>query len=93
MFFFSGDGVFVCDCGLKSPDRAEFMARIPKSTWCLVDSNRGLITVPFFLTALGLFIVQASSPRSNRIDWTNKTSKPVMRFFMKPWDLIELLVG
>jgi hypothetical protein len=93
LFFFSKDGVFKCDFTLGSIDEYEFMTFVPKSTWCLVDSNRDLISVPVFITSLGLFIVQAASPRFHRVDWVDKAARPVMRFFMKPWELSELFVG
>ena len=93
LFFLSEDGVFSCDYNQRIPFRHEFMSRVPSTTWCLVDSNRGLMMVPPFLTDLGLFIVQVSSPRSNNVDWIKKALRLIFRFYMKVWDLTELLVG
>ncbi|KAM6494818.1 hypothetical protein JOM56_009441 [Amanita muscaria] len=74
-------------------DDNEFKSQFDPSTWCLIDSNQHLNTVPGFIQDLKLFIVQASSPSSYRFEWTKKATGPVSRYFMKSWTLSELLVG
>jgi len=70
---------------------------IPDSTtekyWCLVDSNENLVTVPGAISSLGAFIVQSISPRENRTQWSNKSSRPLNHYFMKEWDLPELIMA
>ena len=38
---------------------------LPRTTWCLVDSNTALESVPDHILNLDLFLIQATSPRSN----------------------------
>ena len=94
LYFFSKEGVFKCNCSPGHiPNPCEFRRRIPESTWCLIDCNQDLVGVPMFIQQLRLFIVQASSLRSDHLKWTNKATSLVIRYFMKPWTLSELIVG
>ena len=68
-------------------------SRVPPATWCLIDFNLDVSTVPTFIQDLGLFIVQSSSPRQDHLEWTKKQSRATMEYFLKPWTLSELLVG
>jgi hypothetical protein len=92
LYFFSEDGVFetYCGSGVKATD---LRRQIPESTWCLIDSNRSLMDVPTFITDLGRFIVQASSPRAGRVAWKDKSNRSVIQYYMKPWSLSEILAG
>lgn len=70
---------------------------IPPGTWFLVDSSRKLTEVPVELSdlcdSLGGFIIQAASPRTERVDWRKKASKVVRVFWMASWSLEELIAG
>jgi len=88
LYYFANDGVYRINL-IPSPIDAQFH----ESTWCLIDSNQSLGTVPVFIQDLGLFIVQASSLSPGHLKWARKTTGPVLQYFMKPWSLSELLVG
>ncbi|KIL65205.1 hypothetical protein M378DRAFT_162471 [Amanita muscaria Koide BX008] len=92
LYYFANDGVFKIDLtrGLIATD---FKSQFDRSTWCLIDSNQSLDTVPGFIQDLDLFMVHASSPRPHRFEWIKKATRPVARYFMKSWTLSELLVG
>ena len=92
LYYFADDGVYVINF-TPSSIATDVKSQFHKSTWCLIDSNQSLDTVPVFIQDLGLFIVQASSPRPHRYAWTDKVTRPVLRYFMKSWTLPELLVG
>jgi hypothetical protein len=92
LYYFTQDGVFELNLtGYFIATR--FRSQIPRSTWCLIDSNQDLSTVPVFIQDLNLFIVQSSSPRQDRLEWTKKQSRTTMDYFLKPWTLSELFVG
>jgi hypothetical protein len=90
LYYFTEDGVFRLDPS-GSFDPTDF--QVSPSTWCLIDSNQELSTVPVFIQDLNLFIVQSSSPRQDRLEWTKKQSRETMDYFLKPWTLSELFVG
>jgi hypothetical protein len=92
LHYFADDGVYLIDLTPK-PIATNFKSQFDKSTWCLIDSNQSLDTVPVFIQDLDLFIVQASSPRPHRYAWIDKATRPVLQYFMKSWTLPELLVG
>ena len=73
---------------------AGFLVHTPlKSSWYLLDSNRSVLSPPEEITPLLCFIVEAASPRRDRIDWTNKNNAPIDRLFMYPFTLSELLTA
>jgi hypothetical protein len=99
LYYFAEDGVYLINL-IPSPIATN--AQFDSSTWCLVDSNQSLDTVPVFIQDLDLFIVQASQsrypvchtpPRPDRSAWIDKATRPVWQYFMKSWTLPELLVG
>jgi hypothetical protein len=92
LFVFDDKGVHQLKYS-ASTDALEFKAEFAQSTWCLIDSNLTLTTVPGFILDLGFFIVQASSPRPERIEWVKKVSQPVLEYFLKPWTPSELIMG
>jgi hypothetical protein len=92
LYYFADDGVSLINLA-SSPIATNFKSQFHQSTWCLIDSNQNLDTVPVFIQDLDLFIVQASSPRPHRYAWIDKATRPVLRYFMKSWTLPELLVG
>jgi hypothetical protein len=92
LFVFDDKGVHKLKYS-SSTDAFEFKAGFAPSTWCLIDSNLRLNTVPGLILDLVLFIVQASSPRLDRIEWTKKESQPVLKYFLKPWTVSELILG
>jgi hypothetical protein len=92
VYYFGPEGAFL----LKISDAdqnaaAEFSKVLPRSTWCLVDSNAELQEMPMFIRHLPLFAIQAASPRWSRIKWGNKHK--IMLYYMKPWSLTELIIG
>ncbi|KIM46478.1 hypothetical protein M413DRAFT_8313 [Hebeloma cylindrosporum] len=66
---------------------------ITDDSWCLVDSNDRLPEVPKAITALRKFIIQTTSPHAERTDWWTKFPRRVYRFFMREWDLQELIAA
>lgn len=92
LYYFADNGVFLIHL-IPGLIAINFKSQFSPSTWCLIDSNQSLDTVPVFIQDLDLFIVQASSPRTHRFEWTKKATSPVRRYFMKSWTLSELLVG
>jgi hypothetical protein len=90
LYYFADDGVYLINL---TPSLIATNFKFHKSTWCLIDSNLSLDTVPVFIQDLDLFIVQASSSRPHRYAWIDKATGPVYQYFMKPWTLPELLVG
>jgi hypothetical protein len=89
LYYFADDGYLIN----LTPSLIATNFKFHKSTWCLIDSNLSLDTVPVFIQDLDLFIVQASSSRPHRYAWIDKATGPVYQYFMKPWTLPELLVG
>ena len=92
LYYFTEDNVSIVHLtqGLVA---TTFKSQFDRLTWCLIDSNHSLNTVPMFIQDLDLFTVQASSPRPYRWAWMDKATSPVVRYFMKTWTLSELLVG
>ncbi|KIK61791.1 hypothetical protein GYMLUDRAFT_577853 [Collybiopsis luxurians FD-317 M1] len=64
---------------------------VPEDTWCLFDSNNEVAEVPYVMYKYPCFILQASFPRENRLEWTRKTS--VTFFLMREWSADELVAG
>ncbi|KAF5381962.1 hypothetical protein D9615_004249 [Tricholomella constricta] len=93
--FFDGERVFSRDCEGDSFAALYLInsGQIPKYTWCLIDTNDALTTIPQSIHDLQLFIVQSSSPHSQRLHWLNKTQFTYMKYYMKPWTLSELILG
>ncbi|KAJ6611350.1 hypothetical protein B0H10DRAFT_2056776 [Mycena sp. CBHHK59/15] len=78
---------------LKIPTTMELMENLPMETWCLVDSNVHFPTVPGVVQQTALFIVQASSPRANRMEYSKKIHGRSQFCLMGPWTLSELITG
>ena len=70
-----------------------FRKAISPEYWCLVDSNREVPDVPVFLAKTRAFIVQATSPRDDRMQWAKKYEPLTIMYFMKNWSLAELIMG
>ncbi|KAJ7225971.1 hypothetical protein GGX14DRAFT_642167 [Mycena pura] len=66
---------------------------MPKNTWCLVDSNKSLDRVPPAVIQSGLFIIQAVSPRKERMDYVKDLHGTYQVCLMRDWTLAELIVG
>ena len=92
LYYFTDGSVYLIDL-IPSLIVTDFKSQFDKSTWCLIDSNQSLDTVPVFIQDLDLFIVQASSHGPHRYAWIDKATGPVYQYFMNPWTLPELLVG
>ena len=75
LYYFADDGVYLINL-TPSPIATNFKSQFHKSTWCLIDLNQSLDTVPVFIQDLALFIVQASSPRPHRYAWIDKATGP-----------------
>jgi hypothetical protein len=65
--------------------------RLPPETWFLIDSNEDFLTPPPRLKACGNLIVQAASPRSDRMNWMKDATKQTC--VMQPWSITELYCG
>ncbi|KAJ7104249.1 hypothetical protein B0H15DRAFT_1016631 [Mycena belliarum] len=64
---------------------------LPPETWCLVDSNAQLETVPYGIQGSGRFIIHAASPRVGRMRYSTKLKSQMC--LMTPWTLEELIIG
>ncbi|KIL71128.1 hypothetical protein M378DRAFT_201760 [Amanita muscaria Koide BX008] len=95
LYIFNADGLYRVDpTNLEfKRARAPFYKAISPQYWCLVDCNRDVVDVPFFLSRTRAFIVQTASPRSERIDWVKKYQSTSTRYFTKNWTLPELIIG
>ncbi|KAL1703148.1 hypothetical protein EV121DRAFT_208523 [Schizophyllum commune] len=63
---------------------------LSRTTWCLVDSNTALESVPEHILNLDLFLIQATSPRSNRFSWSKKRCTSYRRYIIDPMPLDEV---
>ena len=64
--------------------------RLPPSVWVLIDSNCELIGVPKWVTRFGCFIVQAASPKRERLKWQEKHMH-VSQYFLKLAALVVVM--
>jgi len=62
---------------------------ITNEYWSLVD----LEMVPTAICSLRTFIIQSASPRDKRTEWWSKYPRALRQFFMKEWDLSELIIA
>jgi hypothetical protein len=93
-YIFNAVGLYSVDVtNIELPEKYRFYKAISPQYWCLVDCNRDVPVVPHFLSQSRAFILQAASPRSERIDWVKKYSFLAPRYFMKNWLLDELIMG
>ncbi|KAK7027281.1 hypothetical protein VNI00_015370 [Paramarasmius palmivorus] len=65
---------------------------LPMSTWYLVDSNQRISAPPEVIRGTRARIVQASSPKSSRLDWVKKATRDWLRYMMKPPTLKEIIL-
>ncbi|KAL1675262.1 hypothetical protein EV122DRAFT_218976 [Schizophyllum commune] len=86
IFIFNSSGVYVLPSTV-SPNALE--EGLPRTTWCLVDSTTTLASVPDNILDLDLFLIQATSPRSNRTSWSTKRSTSYRRYIINPMPLDE----
>ncbi|KAG7086736.1 hypothetical protein E1B28_002669 [Marasmius oreades] len=80
-------GVFRCKL-----ERTETGFLIPSRVWFLVDSNKKIEEPDTKILNTHARVIQAASPRKNRLDWTRKRSIFTYIWYMKPSPLSELLI-
>ncbi len=73
-------------------DFEDVVPAIPTTTWCLVDTNESLETIPAPISNTPFFILQAASPERKHLQWANKTIG-ILQYVMKPFSLSELIIG
>jgi hypothetical protein len=62
----------------------------PQRIWALIDTNQFLLEPADIFKQRGtFFVVNTTSPRSEHIEWLNKSNREY--FYMKPWSLSEVL--
>lgn len=67
---------------------------LPTSTWCLVDSNDAVPTVPDYLLSLGKFVVQAEKMNTKSVEWLDNIDvNSSTRYYMKRWTSYELIAA
>lgn len=67
---------------------------LPTSTWCLVDSNDAVPTVPDYLLSLGKFVVQAGKMNTKSIEWLDNIDvNSSTRYCMKQWTSYEFIAA
>ncbi|KAF8211468.1 hypothetical protein K438DRAFT_2011012 [Mycena galopus ATCC 62051] len=76
---------------LKNPTDVGLALNMPPETWCLIDSTRSLTAVPGAIQQNKMFIVQATSPRGDRMEYAKKLRSQIC--LMRPWSLEELIIG
>ena len=86
VLIFNSKGVYAIP-SMVDPDDLE--QGLPRTTWCLVDSNTTLESVPDHILNLDLFLIQATSPRSNRTSWSKKRNTSYRRYILNPMPLDE----
>jgi hypothetical protein len=67
LYLFTKAGAFQVADPEKVIRVTDFHASLLNSTWVLIDSNRDFETVPHYIEGLKLFVVQAASPRTERV--------------------------
>ncbi|KAJ7217219.1 hypothetical protein GGX14DRAFT_602652 [Mycena pura] len=76
------------------PRASVFLKNMPSSTWALVDSNANLATIPQALIELKFFIVQAASPRKDRMQAALKLENNAAQIcVMEPFTAWELVIA
>jgi hypothetical protein len=86
--------VYIDSSGVKTIDiQALKHVSITDEYWCLVDSNKKLEALPTAVYSLGTFIIQSASPRDKTTESWTKYPRPCRSFFMKEWDLSELIIA
>ncbi|KAL5522812.1 hypothetical protein ACEPAG_8830 [Sanghuangporus baumii] len=85
------DGVFRIDYPISFEPLQDY---IPKGSWSLVDSG-DVPGAPYQLvkasTLFSGFILQVTSPRKDRLEWSKKMHQAVKRCYMTPWTPEELI--
>ena len=82
--------------GWLQPPNLNWMSlkdNMPENTWCLVDSNKSLNRVPPAVIQSGLFIIQAASPREDRMKYVKGLDGTFQFCLLRDWTLAELIVG
>ncbi|KAI5886969.1 uncharacterized protein SCHCODRAFT_02640408 [Schizophyllum commune H4-8] len=86
VLIFNSEGVYAIPSKVEP---AELAQGLPRTTWCLVDSNTALESVPHLILNLDLFLIQATSPRSNRTSWSTKRETIYRHYIIDPMPLDE----
>ncbi|KAJ6632451.1 hypothetical protein B0H10DRAFT_2427146 [Mycena sp. CBHHK59/15] len=63
------------------------------SAWSLVDSNEELPSVPEFHKSCPHLVIQAATPRAERVKWRHHLNAVQTLYFMKPMALPEPVAG
>ena len=86
IYIFNSVGVWQMDpfIGVNRLARA-----LPRTTWCLVDSNASMQSMPYTISTLELFTVQAATARRECISWLSKRSTPSSCYLMHPMSIEE----
>ncbi|KAJ7217218.1 hypothetical protein GGX14DRAFT_440784 [Mycena pura] len=84
-----------CLGNIEAVDLARvFLENMPYSTWALVDSNDNLATIPQTIIDLGFFVVQAASPRRDRMRAALKLDNGGAQIcVMEPFTAWELVIA
>jgi len=88
--FWCEEGVFQIPLG--DHVAARVAEAIPVNAWFLVDSNLRYPTPDGMLKDIKACIVQAASPRTDHLKWTDKVRMEHFRWDIKPSPLKELLI-
>ncbi|KAI5886977.1 uncharacterized protein SCHCODRAFT_02640428 [Schizophyllum commune H4-8] len=86
ILIFNSKGVYAIP---STVEPAELAQGLPRTTWCLVDSNTALESVPHHILILDLFLIQATSPQSNRTSWSTKRETMFDFYIIDPMPLDE----
>ena len=94
-YLFNAEGLYKIDLADEEFIDAQqhFRKVVSPQYWCLVDSNRSVLDVHPQLSQTGAFILQAASPRFDRVDWVKKYQSLGCRYFMMNPTLPELIMG
>ncbi|KAJ3508499.1 hypothetical protein NLJ89_g5717 [Agrocybe chaxingu] len=86
IYFFHADGVVCVESVTTLGKRAN-------NVWALVDSNAALQSVDKAFFQKGAFVVQAASPKDERINWVKGMTFLPKKFILAPWSLSELIAA
>ncbi|KAL1735038.1 hypothetical protein EV714DRAFT_268313 [Schizophyllum commune] len=90
IYIFNSRGVWKMDPFVDVDDLEQ---ALPLTTWCLVDSNASIKSMPYKISTLELFTVQAAAARRECISWLSKRNTPSSCYLMHPMSVEEAQIA
>lgn len=90
LFVFCEEGVYSC----RYTQGSDFAKGLETDAWILIDGDDKLGEgIPAALEDASRFLIYAASPRISRMKSSSDLGISLVRWYMKPWTLPELVVG